>query len=290
MEILSARELSRYIKINEKKVYKLVQEARLPYVKIGGKIAFVKELIDRWILENTEREKNIYIAGSDDTLLKRIIDIFNKNKDIIVYYASIGSINGLKALKENSATVACVHILDIEKKDYTQSYLDKYLNRDDYVVISLFERTQGIYTKKGNPCGINSIKDITIKGVRFVNRNFGSGTRLLFDFLLNEEGIDSSSINGYAIEVESHLHAGIQVLKDTADCAFGIQHIAYILDLNFIPLWNERFEFVITKEHYYSDHMKAFLSFFEQPSLVKNVKDLTGYNITKTGNVVYLKE
>ncbi|HOP85026.1 MAG TPA: helix-turn-helix transcriptional regulator [Syntrophorhabdaceae bacterium] len=290
MEIIYTKELSKYLKINEKKIYKLVQESKIPHIKIGGKIAFTREIVNKWILENTEREKNIYIAGSDDVLLRRIIDIYNKSGNVIAYYAPIGSINGLKALKENRATISCVHILDLEKKDYTLSYLDKYLNRDDYVVISLFERTQGIYTKKGNPCGINSIKDIAIKGARFVNRNFGSGTRLLFDFLLNEAGINSTSINGYAIEVESHLHAGIEVLKDTADAAFGIQHIAYILDLDFIPLWNERFEFVVTKEHYYSSHVRAFLSFFEPPSLVKHVKDLTGYNITKTGNVVYLKE
>jgi len=77
MEIISARELSQYLRINEKKVYKLVQESKIPHIKIGGKIAFVREIVDRWILENTERENHIYIAGSDDILLKRIIDLNN---------------------------------------------------------------------------------------------------------------------------------------------------------------------------------------------------------------------
>jgi len=287
MEIIYTKELSKYLKINEKKIYKLVQESKIPHIKIGGKIAFTREIVNKWILENTEREKHIYIAGSDDILLKRIIDIYNKNGNVIAYYAPIGSINGLKALKENRATISCVHILDTEKEEYTLSYLDKYLNRDDYMVISLFERTQGLYTKKENPHGISSIKDLSGKGIRFINRNFGSGTRLLFDFLLNEAGINFSSINGYSIEAESHLLAGIQVLKGDADCAFGIQHIAHILNLNFIPLWHERFEFVVTKEHYYSNHIRAFLSFFEQPSLVKNVRDLTGYNIAKIGNIIH---
>ena len=99
MEILSARDLSKYLKINEKKIYKLAQESKLPYTKIGGKIAFTKELIDKWILENTTREQNIYLAGSDDILLRRIIDLYNQRNEGTVFYAPVGSVNGLKAVE-----------------------------------------------------------------------------------------------------------------------------------------------------------------------------------------------
>jgi len=287
MEIIYTKELSKYLKINEKKIYKLVQESKIPHIKIGGKIAFSKELVDKWILENTEREKHIYIAGSDDILVRRLIDLHNRGSDVIAYYAPIGSINGLKALKDKRATICCVHILDTEQKTYTLSYLDKYLNREDYTVMCLFERTQGLYTKKGNPYGLSSITDLSQKGIRFINRNFGSGTRLLFDFLLSKAGMDSSSINGYSIEVESHLLAGIQVLKGAADAAFGIHHIAHILGLDFIPLWNERFDCVMSKEHFFSNHVKTFLSLFEQPSLVQHIHDFTGYSIAQTGNIIH---
>ncbi len=287
MEILSAKELAAYLKINEKKVYKLVQESMIPHIKIGGKIAFTKELIDRWILENTQRENKILIAGSDDMLLKRIIDIYNSQEQSKIFYAPIGSMNGLKLLKESSATMSCVHILDIEKKEYNPSYVFRYLSRDDYIVIRLFSRQQGIYLKKGNPKHITSLKDLTRDDVFFINRNKGSGTRLLLDFLLMENGIEKEKIKGYEIEETSHLLSGLRVFTGKADAGFGIRHIAYTLELDFLPLFEEKFDLVIPKENYYGQNVKIFLSYFEQPNFMENIKDFTGYSIEDTGKVIF---
>ncbi len=287
MEIFSAKDLSKYLKINEKKIYKLVQESRLPHIKIGGKIAFTKELIDKWILENTAREENIFIAGSDDIFLRRIIDVYNSKNNSTIYYAPIGSLNGLKVLKKGAATMSCVHILDVEKKEYNLSYLDRYLSRDDYMVIQMFFREQGIYLQKNNPKGINSIEDLAAKGVTFINRNRGSGTRLLFDFLLREKGIDPASIKGYSNEVESHLQAGLNVVKGNADSSFGVIHLAYMLDLAFIPLFRERFDMVIPKEHYYNIYVKGFLAFFDQPALSTHIRDFTGYDASGIGSILH---
>jgi len=287
MEIISTKELSKYLKINEKKIYKLVQESKVPHIKIGGKIAFAKELIDRWILENTEMEKNIFIAGSDDILLRRIIDIYNSKNESTAFYAPVGSMNGLKILKSGSAMMSCVHILDIDKKEYNLSYIDRYLNRDDFVVIHLFLREQGIYLPKNNPNGIHLIEDIANKGVTFLNRSQGTGTRLLIDFLLHEKNIDPLAIKGYNTEVESHLQAGLKVLKGEVEAAFGIRHVAHLLDLDFIPQYKERFDLVIAKEYFHSSQVKTFLTFFEQPALLHHVKDFTGYDTTKIGNIIH---
>ena len=287
MEIISTKELSKYLKINEKKIYKLVQESKVPHIKIGGKIAFAKELIDRWILENTEMEKNIFIAGSDDILLRRIIDIYNSKNESTAFYAPVGSMNGLKILKSGSAMMSCVHILDIDKKEYNLSYIDRYLNRDDFVVIHLFLREQGIYLPKNNPNGIHLIEDIANKGVTFLNSSQGTGTRLLIDFLLHEKNIDPLAIKGYNTEVESHLQAGLKVLKGEVESAFGIRHVAHLLDLDFIPQYKERFDLVIAKEYFHSSQVKTFLTFFEQPALLHHVKDFTGYDTTKIGNIIH---
>jgi putative molybdopterin biosynthesis protein len=287
VEILYTKELSKYLKINEKKIYQLAKESKIPYIKIGGKIAFTKEIIDRWILENTAREQHIYIAGSDDVLLRRIIDIYNSKNIGTVFYAPVGSINGLKILKSGSAMMSCVHILDIEKKEYNLSYIDRYLNKDDFVVIHLFLREQGIYLPKNNPNGIHLIEDIANKGVTFVNRNQGSGTRLLIDFLLQEKNIDPSAIKGYNIEVESHLQAGLKVLRGEVETAFGIRHIAHLLDLDFIPQYKERFDLVIAKDYFHSSQVKTFLTFFEQPALLHYIKDFTGYDTMKIGNIIH---
>lgn len=287
MEILSARDLSKYLKINEKKIYKLAQESKLPFTKIGGKVAFTKELIDKWILENTSREHNIYLAGSDDILLRRIIDLYNQRNEGTVFYAPVGSINGLKLLKESSASMSCVHILDVEKKNQDLSYLDRYLSKDDYIVVELFTREQGILIAKGNPKGIRGMEDIAAKGITFINRNQGSGTRILVDFLLHEKGIDPAKIQGYTSEIESHLEAGLKILQGEAEASFGIRHVAHVLNLDFIHQFSERFDLVIPVDQYYYGHVKSFLAFFEQPTLLHNIRDFTGYVITKIGSVIH---
>ncbi|HVN96912.1 MAG TPA: substrate-binding domain-containing protein [Syntrophorhabdaceae bacterium] len=286
VEILSAKELSKYLKINEKKIYKLAQEGTLPHVKIGGKIAFAKELIDKWILENTEREKHVLIAGSDDPLLRQVIDLFNGRNEGVIYYAPVGSINGLRLLEAKAANMSCVHMLDLEKKSYTLSYIARYLSKDDYRALQLFYRTQGLMLRKDNPKGIRSIKDLSNKGVVFMNRNQGSGTRLLFDFLLREQSVAQSAVSGYGNEAASHMEAGIAVLKGEADAALGIEHTAHILDLDFIPLFEERFDLVIPIDYFHTAQVKTFLSLFEHPSLLHHIRDFTGYDLKNTGSIL----
>ena len=287
MEILSAKELSRYLKINEKKIYQLVRSSTLPHTKIGGKIAFAKELIDAWIAENTEREKHLYIAGSDDPLLRRIIDVYNKEESNTIFYAPIGSINGLRLLKSGAANLACVHILDVEKKDYNVGYLDRYLSHHRYTVIHLYLREQGIYLQSDNPKKVRSLADIAAKHVRFVNRNQGSGTRLLFDFLLHEKGIETAQIRDYNKEVESHLQAGLAVLRGEADAAFGIRYVAHLLNLRFIPFFEERFDLLVPEAYAKAAQVTSFLARFDQGKLMQYAKEFAGYDLTKTGSIIY---
>jgi putative molybdopterin biosynthesis protein len=286
MEILSAKELAAYLKINEKKVYQLARESSIPHAKIGGKIAFVREIIDGWIKEKTASERHLFLAGSDDFLMKKVIDEYNARGGSTIFYAPVGSINGLSLLREKVANISCVHILDMEKKAYTLSYLDRYLSGERYIAIHLYFREQGLYVAKNNPKRISSLHDIAAGTVSFVNRNGGSGTRLLIDFLLHQEKIDAGSIKGYKREVGSHLQAGLAVLRGEADASFGIRHLAHLLDLSFIPLFRERFEMVIPEAIYPSERIRDFLSFFDQGKLMALAGDSTGYDTTETGSII----
>lgn len=286
MEILSAKELSRYLKINEKKIYQLARESKLPYTKIGGKIAFAKELIDRWITQTTEQEHHLYVAGSDDLLLDRIIHDYNTKGPGTIFYAAVGSLNGLRLLKKRAANISCVHIMDVEKKEYNLSYLDRYLDGGDYVVVNMYYRQQGLYLQKNNPKRVQSIEDLTDKNIVFANRNKGSGTRLLFDFLLHENDVQTDKIQGYDTEADSHFHAGLKVLSGEADASFGIQYVAHVLKLHFVPLTKERFDLVIPEEYSYSEQAKRLLAFFEQGRLLSYLKDFVGYDTEKSGSVL----
>jgi excisionase family DNA binding protein len=288
MEILSAKDLSKYLRINEKKIYQLVKESKLPYTRIGGKIAFAKEIIDGWLTQTTERERHIYVAGSDDVLFKRIVDAYNTKAQgtSAIFYAPVGSINGLRLLQKQAATMSCVHIMDFEKKEYNTTYIDRYLDGHDYIVVHLYLREQGLYVEKNNPKKVRGLRDLVEKGVRFANRNQGSGTRLLVDFLLHEEAIEPASIKGYESEIDSHLQAGLKVLKRECEVSFGIRHVAHMLDISFVPLFKERFDMVLPEDHYYGGPAKTFLGFFEQGRLVSLAGDSTGYDLAKTGSII----
>jgi putative molybdopterin biosynthesis protein len=289
MEIMSIKELSKYLKTNEQLLYKMVQESKIPSSKIHGKIVFTRETIDKWVLQNTAREQHIYIAGSDDPLLRTIIDAYNSRLDGIVFYAPLGAMNGLKVLKEDGATMSCVHILDIEKRDYNPSYVQRYLGTDDYVVIHLFMREQGLCVQKGNPRGISSLRDLSANGITFVNRPKGCGTRLLFDCLLQEKGIDPYGIKGYEKAIESHseMETALTVLRGNADAGFCIRHAAHILGLGFITLAHESFDMVVPREQSYGAQVRKFLNFFDQAELVHHVQDFTGYDMGKMGQIIY---
>jgi excisionase family DNA binding protein len=144
MEIISTKELAKYLKINEKKIYQLTKESKIPHIKIGGKIAYTKEIIDRWIYENTQRGNHIFIAGSDDFLLKKIIDVFNTHKKSLIFYAPVGSMNGLKALGNGVATLSCVHILDIEKNRHHIIYSNACSRKKLYSRPPVREGKQGL--------------------------------------------------------------------------------------------------------------------------------------------------
>ena len=287
MEILSAKDLSKYLKINEKKIYQLVRESKLPHTKIGGKIAFAREIIDAWIAQHTEREKHLYIAGSDDPLLRRIIDAYNKSEENTIFYAPIGSINGLKLLRSGAATMACVHILDVEKKEYNAGYIDRYLTHTRYTIVHLYLREQGLYLEKGNPKKIKSLSDVAAKQLRFINRSQGTGTRLLLDFLLHEQGIEKAAIRGYDREAESHLQAGLGILRGDADVGIGIRYVAHLLDLHFVPLFKEQFELVIPEVYASSEQVKSFMDRFDQSKLLPYTKEFAGYDFSKTGGTVH---
>lgn len=157
--------------------------------------------------------------------------------------------------------------MDVEKKEYNVGYLSRYLDDGPYCVITMYSRQHGIYVRKTEKNRID-LSDLASKRLSFINRNKGSGTRLLFDFLLNEQGIKPTDIKGHETEAQSHLDAGLKVLPGEVDAVFRIQYIAEMLKLRFIPVFKERFDMVIPAEHRYSQEVTLLLCFFEQRTLL----------------------
>ncbi|MEA3470593.1 MAG: substrate-binding domain-containing protein, partial [Thermodesulfobacteriota bacterium] len=187
-DLLTTKELADLLRLNEKKVYQLVREGGVPHVRIAGKWLFPRNHVMRWIDEHVQREKDLLIVGSDDILLARLLSFYSQENfpESQAFYSSVGSLKGIQALARKKGQACCTHLLDMETGEYNLPILKKTLSPQKYVVINLWNRKQGLIVRKGNPLGIKGLEGVIEKKAKFVNRNEGSGTRVLLEYLLRE--------------------------------------------------------------------------------------------------------
>ncbi|MCD6535133.1 MAG: helix-turn-helix transcriptional regulator [Deltaproteobacteria bacterium] len=287
-QLLTTKEVAAYLKINEKKVYQLIQEGTIPCTRVVGKWLFPLEQINRWLEEQTEMAKNILVAGSDDPLLITLIEEFNRVHfpQHLAFHASLGSQRGLISLAAGKAQIAGVHLFHPPTGEYNLPYVEKHMAGKKYVAVNLAYRRQGFLVPAGNPLGIKKIADLDRKEVRLVNRNPGSGTRYLLDYLLGKEKLLPNRINGYEVERVTHLEVGLEILGGDADVGIGIEYTAHLLKLDFIPLIEERFDLVTMKESFAAHPLKDFFAFLEPERLTLKTETFKGYDFRSCGSIV----
>jgi excisionase family DNA binding protein len=288
-ELLTTKELADLLRLNEKKVYQLIRGGGVPHVRIAGKWLFPKGHVMRWIDESVQRERNILIAGSDDILLARLLALYSREQfpQSLTFYSSVGSMKGIQALAHKKGQVCCVHLLDVETGEYNLPFLNRHLAPQKYIVVNLCYRRQGLIIHKGNPLGIKALEDVVKKGLRFINRNEGSGTRVLLAYLLGEKGLAEDEIVGFANEVDTHLEVALKVLFGEADVGLGIEYVTHLLPLDFIPLQEERFDLVFPKELWPTQLMKGFRSYIDPMPIQRLIRNLPGYNLKDTGKIIF---
>ncbi len=225
-------------------------------------------------------KNNLSIIGSHDLVIDVISDTLN------VSSAHVGSMGGIFALLKNECHIAPIHLLDTNTGFYNISYIKKYFKNQKMVLIKGVGRTQGILSQKG--LNIKTIKEISCNNIPFANRQAGSGTRILFDYLLNKENIDVDTINGYQKEYTTHLSVGVAIDNDTAKCGIGISSISRILDLDFYPLATEEYDFLTTYENYNDNRVQEFINVLRSDDFKNKVLELKDYTIDNLGKVVFI--
>ena len=288
-ELLTTKELAEFLRLNEKKVYQLIRESGIPHVRITGKWLFPKWHVLRWLEENVQREKDILIAGSDDVILGRLLASYSREKfpKSLAYYSPVGSLKGIESLREHKAQACCVHLLDEESGEYNLPFLRRLLSSQQYVVMNLWYRSQGLIVRKGNPLGIRDLDDIVKKQARFVNRNKGSGTRLLLEYLLAKYGIQDREVLGFSDEVDSHLEVAFRVFFGEADAGLGIRYVTHLVPLDFIATQEERFDLVVPSEIWPTKGMKEFIDTIHPVAIRALSRSLPGYDFKNTGKVLF---
>ena len=223
-----------------------------------------------------EIENTLIVTGSHDPLIDEVSDFLaRKGVPFRVCSTHVGSMGAVYAVRDGLAHMGGIHLLDTETGEYNKSYVEKYLPEGNAVAVKGVGRVQGLMVQKGNPLNINEFRDI--KNCRYVNRQRGAGTRILCDYLLEKNGLTPKEIDGYHNEEFTHTAVAALIAAGNADAGLGIYSAAKMYGLDFIPICNETYEFLIDKSYLDNPMVKAFLDVLYSEEFKARLAEMGGY-------------
>jgi putative molybdopterin biosynthesis protein len=301
-EMMSTKEVAKYLGIHEKQVYALIKLKRVPCTRVTGKWVFPRKLIDEWIESNAKtgleqaRQKSrkiggaLLASGSNDPILDMLQTYLKKSyPEFYIFSANTGSTEGLKALNMGYTDIAWSHLFDPKSGDYNIPFLSTYLPNVKPVVVNLFHRNLGLVVAKKNPYHIQGFEDLTKKGVRFINRQKGAGTRVLLDHHLKRLKISPSQINGYEEEVYTHFEVGLSILSKEADVGIATMVVSQLLGLPFIPITRESFDMLMDQSTFFEKGIQIFIEVLNSKGFRNRVEGLGNYDFKNSGKILYSK-
>jgi len=301
-EMMSTKEVAKYLSIHEKQVYALIKSKKIPSTRVTGKWVFPKKLIDNWIdssaksgLEQARQKSRriegaLLASGSNDPILDMLQTYMKKSyPEFYVFSANTGSTDGLKALNMGYTDIAWSHLFDPKSGEYNIPFLSTYLSNVKPVVINLFYRDLGFIVAPPNPFHIRGFEDLTQKRIKFINRQKGSGTRVLLDHHLKRLQIPPSKINGYGREVYTHFEVGLSILSKEADVGMATIVVSKLLGLPFIPITQESFDMLLDQSTFFEKGVQAFIDILNSKEFRNRVERLGSYDFKSSGKILYSK-
>jgi len=310
-------EVAQILKISKYTVYELIKRGDLAGYRIGRKVRVEEKDIEAYKQKSksitlpsnipspsaisgvvaeqprtapslqTARDEELVICGQDiilDIITRHFARYFPNIKSL---RNNIGSIDGLTALYRGHANAVAVHLWDSDANDYNLPYVRRLMPGHQAVVINLVYRYEGFYVRTDNPKKIKVWKDLTKPDVSFINRERGSGARVLLDEKLRMESIPHHLINGYYNEEMSHMAIASKVARGEADVGLGTEKVALqVLGIDFIPLQKERYDLVIRKDDLDKPHFQALLQIVRSEALKNEVEGIGGYDISQMGELI----
>lgn len=234
-----------------------------------------------------EIDRTIVVIGSHDLVIDLAAAALRGiDPAVTLTSSSVGSLAGLQALRDGLCHVAGSHLLDPDTGEHTLPYLPRVLGDAEIAVVRLVHRVQGLLVAPGNPLEITGIEDLRRPGLRYVNRQPGSGTRVLFDHELRRRGLEPGDVAGYRREERTHLAVAAAVAAGRADTGLGILAAARTHGLDFVPVAREPYDLVLTRETYDSALLAPFRTLLADPTFHTTIQALGGYSTTETGYLI----
>ena len=229
----------------------------------------------------------LVVIGSHDPLLDELADMLHlENPGLYMSSSHVGSMGGIMAIRRGEAHAAGCHLLDTADGSYNRSFIRKYFPKGGVRLISCVGRQQGLMVAKGNPLNIRKFSDIAKDGVRYVNRQKGSGTRILTDYLCKRESVDTSAIYGYDREELTHTSVAAQIVSGSADAGMGIYSAAKLYNLDFIPICIEEYDLIIPDHAWDTPMVQELLTVLKSDAFREKILSLGGYTVDSPGEVI----
>ncbi|OPJ58028.1 substrate-binding domain-containing protein [Clostridium chromiireducens] len=312
---LTAVEVAELLKITKNTVYELVKRGELPGYKVGKKLRIDKEDVENYInnqkitinsvnktsitknesmqneqlneMKKLESPNDIIISGQDIILDVLAENIREKVSDIRVLRSNIGSYASLYDLYYDKISISSAHLWDGDTNEYNTAYVRKLLPGIPCLIINLAYRNVGFYVAKGNPHKINTWRDLTSQNISMVNREKGSGIRILLDEKLRLNNIDREKIKGYSIEKQSHSAVARSIARGEGDVAIGNEKVARQVDgIDFVQLQEERYDLVIRQSDLKYPIYKLIIETIQSEGFKKEIESLGGYDLKDIGKIL----
>lgn len=299
---LTPEEAAQILKISRYTLYELIKRGEIPSRRIGRKIRIDYDSLMQYLQGDSAgkrpsepskptKEKSLAndfrFIGSHDLSIDLLAEFLNHTSPYFMNTDFRGSMEGLIALYYKDAQFTGIHLWDEKAQEYNVPYIEHLLLGEAYTVVNLVQRSQGWIVPAGNPENISSWEDITRKGLRFINRQRGSGTRLrIAQYLYNHE-IPAKQIQGYDREEKTHLGVALKIANGEADFGIGIQSAAQRMGLGFVPLFKERFDLVVLQETTERPEWQQIMAVLNSPAYHRAIEQQVGYDTSLTGKVIY---
>jgi len=233
-------------------------------------------------------ENTILCTGSHDLAIGVLEDhLKSRHPELKIAATNVGSLGGLLALQRGETHIAGTHLLDPETGVYNIPDIQRTIAGIPAVLVHLARREQGILVARGNPKSVSGLKDLARRGVRFINRQAGSGTRVLLDYELRRLGIAGSSISGYEREEFTHMAVGIAVASGLADAGLAVRAAAQALALEFIPVASEQYDLLFARAFFDSARGAYLAEIMRSDSFKNAVAALGGYDTRLSGEILF---
>lgn len=299
-DALTAEDVAEILHVGRNAVYALAKEGAIGSYRIGRRLRFTYSDVQAYIsssrkvpqdekripLAPREREQ-IVLCGQD--IILDVLSNYITQAGVRCLRSYVGSYDALTALYKDEVQVASSHLWDGESGAYNIPYVRRLLPGVPSVVVHLTRRMQGFYVAPGNPKGIREWKDLLKPGITMVNREKGSGSRVLLDEHMKLLGIPSSSIEGYRNEVQSHIAVASAVARGRADVAVGSEKVARQVDgVDFVPLQEEKYDLVVKREAFDSRPIRVMMGILESGIMKDEFSGLGGYDTSDMGRIAYI--